>query len=203
MMDEPTASLTDARWSGSSGYRRLRGRGRRRHLHLASARGSVRDRGPRHRAARRRDGRPRATAATSTRRSSIRLMVGRELAEVVSEAAGARRDDVALELRAPVEPRRRPARRVAVGPARRDPRAGGPGRVGTDRAGRNALRPDAGRRGRDPARRHAGADRLAGGRHCDSARLRPGGPPPARRRARDVDHGEHHPREPAAVSRAG
>ena len=153
------------------------------------------DRRSHDRAARRRNGRRRATRDESTARELIRLMVGRELAAVFPK-----RDVAARRRRArgapPVAPAHRRARRVAVGAARRDSRPRRAGRLGTDAAGGNPLRPDAGRLRRDPGRRRGRSHRVPGGRHSARDRLRPGRPPPARRRARDVGRRQHQPGEP-------
>ncbi len=83
IMDEPTASLTEREVERLFGViARLRGAGRRHHLHLAPPRGSVRDRRSHHRAARRRDASAHARSNAIDRPELIRLMVGRELSTV-------------------------------------------------------------------------------------------------------------------------
>ena len=121
------------------------------------------------------------------------MMVGRELSAVFPKVDVAARRDVVLEARG-LGCRASGVRDVSLhGPRRRDPRPGRPGRRRADRAGARPLRPDARRRGRRSCcdGRPVTIDSPgAGGRAGD--RLRPRGPPAARRDPRDVGRGQHH-----------
>ena len=129
------------------------------------------------------DGRARAVAVFPKRAGAARRRSRSRSATLGHRASGVR--DVSL-------------RRAA----RRDPRPRRAGRIGTDRAGRDAVRPDAGRCGRDPDRR-PGRQRSRSPARRDRARhrLRARGSPPARRRARDVGRGQHQPGQPVGGRR--
>ena len=90
----------------------------------------------------------------------------------------------------------RDRRRVVFRPPGRDPRCRRARRLGPHAARRNALRADAGRQRAGAHSRAGSAAALAAGRHPRRACLCTGGPPPARRRPRDVGRCEYEPGKP-------
>ena len=94
-------------------HRRAAGAGRRHHLHLAPARGAVRDRRPRHRAARRRERRPRA-ARRGQHATEAHPADGRPRAVAICSEARSAAGDVVLEVRQSVECARSALRDVSL-----------------------------------------------------------------------------------------